>query len=130
MSQQHKEQLVRRSALSRLTSLMITIQLRASLIQRDESIDDAINYRVQVLQALGPSHDLFERGCVDLLTILIDTRMIAKTLGAVADEYGREGNVTSVTAVMKIFTSAATTVLSRTGLGGVRLKQAENGFQT
>lgn len=59
---------------------------------------------------------------MDLLTILIDSRTISKAFTAVEHEYGVTGDAVAVAKIMKLFTSAATTVLARTGLGNVPLE--------
>lgn len=94
-------------------------QRHSGIIPRDYSFDDAVYYKVEVLKALGPDHALFEEGCVDLLTVLIDAKMIGATLRAVEHAYGRQGDAVSVGKIMSLFTSAAANVLARTGLGSI-----------
>lgn len=80
-------------------------------------MDDAINYRIQVLQAFGPEHELFAPGCVDLLNMLIDTNTLSKAMRAVQDDLSRRGgNASSIQKVNDCFSKALTAVLARAGL--------------
>lgn len=80
-------------------------------------MDDAINYRIQVLQAFGPEHELFAPGCVDLLNMLIDTGTLSKAMRAVQDDLSRRGGDNgSIEKVNACFSKALTTVLARAGL--------------